>query len=335
MSRENSIKISYGMLISCIVIVLHHSVGDIYWGGVGNAGRWFFRLLHTGFFSFSMPFFFFWSGYFSERKAKLNYGEFIKGKMYSLAIPYLLWNLMWTIFAITLFVFGIKDNVFSWDGTVKSIFQGLFMFKYNGQYWYMLEIMILSVLVKLIDLIVNNRTWFIITVLAFFAVMMVFGIGIEWFKVDGLIAYLCGSYFCAHKSEKKKKSVKFWLFAFIVIIVGITCLSDIIPQFATSVLNYISFVAFWNVLDLFRNFKVYPWMENYFFVYSIHETPQLIIDKLISIILPLHGFIAAIITTLVGALLTICGANLLAASLERNVPSIMGLLNGRRKRINS
>lgn len=173
------------------------------------------------------------------------------------------------------------------------------------------------------------------TVLTFFIVMTVFGNGIVWFKVDGLVAYLCGSYFCVHKSEKKKISVRFWLCSFIVIIVGITCLSDTIPGFAMSVLNFISFVAFWNVLDLFRKFKVYPWMENYFFIYSIHETPQLIIDKLISIILPLHGFIAAIITTIVGALLTICGANVIAAFLERNAPTMMGLLNGRRKRINS
>lgn len=39
MSKETSVKISYGMFISCIVIVLHHSVGDVFydvgiWGGV-------------------------------------------------------------------------------------------------------------------------------------------------------------------------------------------------------------------------------------------------------------------------------------------------------------
>lgn len=31
MSKETSVKISYGMFISCIVIVLHHSVGDVFY----------------------------------------------------------------------------------------------------------------------------------------------------------------------------------------------------------------------------------------------------------------------------------------------------------------
>ena len=37
MSKETSVKISYGMFISCIVIVLHHSVGDVFYG-VGISG---------------------------------------------------------------------------------------------------------------------------------------------------------------------------------------------------------------------------------------------------------------------------------------------------------
>lgn len=49
MSKETSVKISYGMFISCIVIVLHHSVGDVFydvgiWGGV-------IEYLHEGLFS--------------------------------------------------------------------------------------------------------------------------------------------------------------------------------------------------------------------------------------------------------------------------------------------
>mgnify|MGYP000827677514 FL=1 len=48
MSKETSVKISYGMFISCIVIVLHHSVGDVFydvgiWGGV-------IEYLHEGLF---------------------------------------------------------------------------------------------------------------------------------------------------------------------------------------------------------------------------------------------------------------------------------------------
>lgn len=36
MSKETSVKISYGMFISCIVIVLHHSVGDVFYDAEGT-----------------------------------------------------------------------------------------------------------------------------------------------------------------------------------------------------------------------------------------------------------------------------------------------------------
>lgn len=92
MSKETSVKISYGMFISCIVIVLHHSVGDVFydvgiWGGV-------IEYLHEGLFSFSMPFFFFWSGYFMMQKAqKEDIQHIISTKMRSLVIPYFAWIL--------------------------------------------------------------------------------------------------------------------------------------------------------------------------------------------------------------------------------------------------
>lgn len=110
MSKETSVKISYGMFISCIVIVLHHSVGDVFydvgiWGGV-------IEYLHEGLFSFSMPFFFFWSGYFMMQKAqKEDIQHIISTKMRSLVIPYFAWNTIWTLFAVMLAL--IPLNIFS------------------------------------------------------------------------------------------------------------------------------------------------------------------------------------------------------------------------------
>lgn len=104
---ENAIN---GMFISCIVIVLHHSVGDVFydvgiWGGV-------IEYLHEGLFSFSMPFFFFWSGYFMMQKAqKEDIQHIISTKMRSLVIPYFAWNTIWTLFAVMLAL--IPLNIFS------------------------------------------------------------------------------------------------------------------------------------------------------------------------------------------------------------------------------
>lgn len=336
MSRENSIKISYGMFISCVVIVLHHSVGDTYFLTEDRTfGYQFFRFLHYGLFSFSMPFFFFWSGFFCERKAEINYKDFLINKLRSLVVPYLLWNAIWTLFGVLIFMVGIKGTVFSWDGNIDSIVQGLLFFKYNGQYWYMLEIIALSLCVKAIDRVVNSRILFFVAICFVLFLMIVLKNDTGWFSLEGFMAYLCGAYFSIHNEEKKKISLNIWIWIFFVVIVGNTFLVELAPSFLITFMNYVSFIAFWNVLDLFSKLKVYSWMENYFFIYSIHETPQLIIDKFLSVILPFNGFFAAIITTILGAFLTICGANILILFLQKKVFTLFMMLNGNRKKINS
>ncbi len=335
MSKEDSVKISYGMFISCVVIVLHHSVGFFY-DGQSMLNQWLFRLLHTGVFSFSMPFFFFWSGFFCERKLEKGYVELIKSKFCSLVVPYFLWNMIWTLFAIVSFLIGQEQAVFSWDGTPNSIVQGLLFYKYNGQYWYMLQLIILALLSSFIDRIVRSKKLFFVLILLFFLAILT-GLDFGWFSCEGLVAYLFGAFFYLNREYKNCIPYSVWVVIFIVAILCNTSLSGYIPELIVSMLNFISAIAFWNVLDIVRKCNVYRWMENYFFVYSFHETPQLIIDKLLFSALHLicGGVVLAFVTTIFGALLTIVVANICVILLEKKIPVVLRLLNGWRIRINS
>lgn len=337
MTKEDSIKISYGMFISCVVIVLHHSVGYFY-EGQSMVNLWLFRLLHTGVFSFSMPFFFFWSGFFCERKLKKGYAELIKSKFWSLFVPYFLWNAIWTILAIVCFLVGQQQAVFSWDGTLSSLVQGLLLYKYNGQFWYMLQLIVLALLSCHIDRIVRSKKLFITVVLLAFLAML---IGLDFFggfSCEGLVAYLFGAYYYSNNKEYNTRiPYSEWIAIFVITIFCNTSLNRYLPGLIVSMLNFLSTIAFWNVLDIVKTCNVFRWMENYFFVYSFHQTPQLIIDKVLFSVLHLilNGVTLALVTTIFGVLCTILTANICVALLEKAAPALFKLLNGGRIRINS
>lgn len=336
MTKEDSIKISYGMFISCVVIVLHHSVGYFY-EGQSMVDLWIFRLLHTGVFSFSMPFFFFWSGFFCERKLNKGYAELIKSKFWSLLVPYFLWNAIWTLLAIVFFLAGQQQSVFSWDKTLNSIVQGLLLYKYNGQYWYMLQLIVLALLSCYIDKIVRSRKLFIVAILlTLFAMLIGFNFG--QFSLEGLAAYLFGAHYYSNNKEYKNHiPYPGWIAIFVITIFCNTSLNRYVSELIVSVLNFLSTIAFWNVLDIVKKRNVSRWMENYFFVYSFHQTPQLIIDKVLFSVLHLilNGVTLALATTILGALLTILAASICVILLEKTAPVLFKLLNGGRIRINS
>ena len=197
MSKETSVKISYGMFISCIVIVLHHSVGDVFydvgiWGGV-------IEYLHEGLFSFSMPFFFFWSGYFMMQKAqKEDIQHIISTKMRSLVIPYFAWNTIWTLFAVMLALIPLnifsKSAVFVWDGKTVSILKGITLYQYNGQYWYLFQLIILTIFCKLIQRIVENRKLYVTVILLLLAICTI-DTKVGLFSIEGLVCYLLGGFY--------------------------------------------------------------------------------------------------------------------------------------------
>ena len=56
MKKENSIRVSYGMFISSLIIVMHHSVGHLYWEN-GLFGNMIIKYFHEEIFMFTMPFF--------------------------------------------------------------------------------------------------------------------------------------------------------------------------------------------------------------------------------------------------------------------------------------
>ena len=81
--------------------------------------------------------------------------------MRSLVIPYFAWNTIWTLFAVMLALIPLnifsKSAVFVWDGKTVSILKGITLYQYNGQYWYLFQLIILTIFCKLIQRIVETE----------------------------------------------------------------------------------------------------------------------------------------------------------------------------------
>lgn len=167
---------------------------------------------------------------------------------------------------------------------------------------------------------------------------------VGFFSIEGLVCYLLGGFYSRNYEDPKLMKIRDNLntlpklaypLSLIVLTVIITVSYETIPEYVLMIENLIACFLFWNCLDYFKHLKVYGWMEIYFFIYSFHETPQLIINKLFSVTVPLTGYAAALINTITGAVLTILVAELLAKILMTFSPKIWMILNGRRKFINS
>lgn len=98
----------------------------------------------------------------------------ISTKMRSLVIPYFAWNTIWTLFAVMLALIPLnifsKSAVFVWDGKTVSILKGITLYQYNGQYWYLFQLIILTIFCKLIQRIVENRKLYVTVILLLLAI---------------------------------------------------------------------------------------------------------------------------------------------------------------------
>lgn len=198
MDKEKSTKISFGMFICCIIIVLHHSVGHVFYDLTYDETK-IVNFLHYGIFTFTMPFFFFWSGYFATRKlSSQGYKCLIENKIKSVIVPYFSWNILWTIFAVALSfnTFVEFSNTIAWNHTLHDLLQGIFLFKFNGQYWYMLNLFLLVLISPVIKYICNHRVVFWCV---FIFCILCNAYSISFFSFQGLLLYLIGTDYYLNK----------------------------------------------------------------------------------------------------------------------------------------
>lgn len=162
LDKEFSNKIYWSRLFCAIMVVGIHcknteifSIPDDSWSGAIQ--QFFCDYIYC----FAVPFFFVVSGFFFYYK--LNDENFLhrwKKKLKRTLYLYILWNTIYTLYRL------IKTNLKVFNGigrshnaiqmNLKNIFEGIFLYKYNDGWWFMLQLVILEACLPIIMRKIKN-----------------------------------------------------------------------------------------------------------------------------------------------------------------------------------
>lgn len=292
---------------------------------------------------FAVPMFLMLSGitFFKDYNNK-KYLKKIKRRVFTLVIPYLIWNTVWMLWQIfTSYSFLAKFSAGEpYPLTLAGILKGIFFYECNMPFWFIFDIIVFSFAAPLVFLIIRNRYVGILAVIGL-AIASLFGIyapeAVFYYPMSAvfyLIGALIGYHFFDFASKKSSKPMQI---ASIVFLSAYILAKNIVPQ-KFHIDNYLlqtvvySFAAFslWNVVDLFiERIKPRAIYKRSFAVYAMHLNLAIILLKIFSFCLPQSPWleIPKFAMMIVFTLLIING---ICALGERFFPGIYGVLMGNR-----
>ena len=308
---------------------------------VNHKVSYFFSRSITG---FAVPMFFMMSGItFFKGYNNQKYLAKIKSRMFTLVIPYLLWNTIWMLWEIfTSYSFLAK---FSTDSqlyalSLTNILKGIFFYGCNTPFWFVFNLIIFSLAAPLVFLIIKNKYIGIVSVVCL-SVVSLFGIhlpiGVFYYPMS-IVFYMTGAIIGYHFFDfvSGKSSVPLRIVSFVFLTVYIFA-KNIAPQeihidnYLTQTIVYtLAAFSLWNVLDTFiEQIKPKAIYGRSFAIYAMHLPVAIVILKIFSFLIPqnlwfeIPKFIIMVVVTLVII-------NLVCAFLEKFAPKIYATLMGNR-----
>ena len=332
-------------LLSILIFFIHsyfaQDIGDGSFIAVFNHKfSYFFSCSIT---RFAVPMFFMLSGisFFKDYNNK-KYFKKIKSRLFTLVIPYLLWNtiwMLWQIFTSYSFLANFSTGE-KYPLSLTSILKGIFFYECNIPFWFIFDIIVFSFAAPLVFLIIKNKYIGILAVITL-TVASLFGIYAPeavFYYPMAIVFYLMGAiigyHFFGLASKKSSKPLQIasaiFLFAYILA-------KNIAPQeihidnYLTQTIVYtLAAFSLWNVADIFiERIKPRAIYRRSFAIYAMHLNIAIIILKIFSFCLPQNEWleIPKFIIMVVSTLIII---NLICAFLEKFAPKIYATLMGNR-----
>ena len=212
-------------LLSILVFFIHSYFAP------DNTSNSFISVLNhkTSFFfsrsitQFAVPMFFILSGisFFKDYNNK-KYPAKIKSRIFTLVIPYLLWNtvwMLWEIFCSHSFLASFSENAFAL--TPLNIFKGIFFYGCNAPFWFIFDLIVFSFAAPLVFLIIRNKHIGIASVVCL-SVVSLFGIHLPtalFYYPTAILFYMTGAIIGYHyfdfASRKSSKPMKLFSVLFL------------------------------------------------------------------------------------------------------------------------
>ena len=270
MSLIEKNKIKYVYFIMSVLVILIHSIN--------NETKFQLFFSESGIGQFAVPLFFIISGFLFFRTAytKLEVKRKLYNKIYTLLIPYLLWNLIY--YAIHLLLKpgqGISIN---------EAFEAAFNYKYNPSFWFIYQLILLNIISPLLYYVIKKDKYMVLLFVAL-SLMILFKIDLPYINEDAIIYYFSGAIFSKIYNRGKVSfiSKKYFVYSFVISVLIFTANrflynamfidTRLVPIFTLSTIYArlsISFTIFY-LIDLFFSYsKMYGFMEHTFFLYAIH-----------------------------------------------------------------
>lgn len=219
-----------------------------------------------------------------------------KTRLFSVAIPYLLWSILYYLFFFMCANIPPVSSVMNSDWDALFSIQALLKCLWSNNYyafWFLKNLIVYIVVAPVIWLLVNNHFRSIPTGTIGFIVLFVLvrlkGTSIPY--SGGFIYYLIGAYIGLNFESmiaKNSKILSLIASAYILFMI----LSGI--KFCNDYTIGLFIIAVWFALDLidFTKFKVYWWMTISFFSYVTHDIILQSMKKMVWVFFPHNGTVA-------------------------------------------
>lgn len=333
-------------LLSILVFFIHSYFAQEITGNslisvVNHKVSYFFSRSIT---QFAVPMFFMMSGitFFKDYDNK-KYLAKIKARLFTLVIPYLLWNtiwMLWEIFTSYSFIAKFSTDSAPYPLTLINILKGIFFYGCNIPFWYIFDLIIFAFAAPLLFLIIKSKYVGIGSVICL-SIVSLFGIHLPmdvFYYPMAIVFYLTGAIIGYHFfGIASKKSSKPLQIASVIFLASYIFAKNIVPQ-AIHIDNYLTqtivytLAAFslWNVTDMFiERIKPRGIYRRSFAIYAMHLNVSIVVLKIFSFCTPqnewleIPKFIIMVVSTLIIV-------NLMCAFLEKFAPPIYATLMGNR-----
>ena len=293
---------------------------------------------------FAVPMFFMMSGitFFKDYNNK-KYLAKIKARLFTLVIPYLLWNtiwMLWEIFTSYSFIAKFSTDSTPYPLTLTSILKGIFFYGCNIPFWFVFDLIIFSFAAPLVFLLIKNKYIGVGSVICL-SIVSLFGLHLPmdvFYYPMAIVFYLIGAiigyHFFDFASQKSSKPLQI---ASVIFLAAYILAKNIAPQeihidnYLTQTIVYtIAAFSLWNIADIFiERIKPRAIYRRSFAIYAMHLNVAIVILKILAFCTPknewleIPKFIIMVVSTLIIV-------NLICAFLEKFVPKVYATLMGNR-----
>ncbi len=334
-------------ILSILVLIIHTTSFSQYSKSgelisvINEKTNYFFK---TSITQFAVPMYFIISGIaFYKGYENKKYFQKLKSRLFSLVIPYLLWNTVWTVFDllcsytfISNYYIGRTPLTFN----LINILKGVLFYQSNRPFWFVFDLIVFAVATPLIYTLIRNKYVGIISILSL-SVLSLFNIGLPtsiFFSQTSIIFYMIGALIGKHffdlASQKSHKGIQWGSLAFLAVYIII---KNVFPAEMHIKNNFIDVIvltlccfAFWSITDMYID-KIHPRavFSRSFAVYSMHVNVSAVITKLFALCFPRTEWLA-IPNFFVTVCLTLLVINLVCMFMERFLPKVYAVFMGNR-----